>query len=180
MIEWIPVVEDGAVVRVDPEKMILYTAQGEHRVDAANIIPPQAPGLPAVQAGLASDHGWCPIKPATFESTLAAGVHVIGDACIADPMPKAASSATAQARCCAQAIAASLDGHDPPAPLLDSVCYARLTPDSALSIHGRFQLAGAVLEQMPGPEDRSADDPAQEARNADDWYRAIVRDSFGA
>jgi sulfide dehydrogenase [flavocytochrome c] flavoprotein chain len=180
MIEWIPVVEDGAVVRVEPEKMILHTSQGAHRVAVANIIPPQAPGLPAVQAGLASDHGWCPIKPETFESTAVANVHVIGDACIADPMPKAASSANAQAQHCARAIIASLEGHEPPAPQLESVCYGRLTQDSALSIHGRYGLAAGVLKQLPGLEDRDAGSSAQEARNADDWYTSIVRDSFGA
>ena len=96
MIEWIPVVDGGAVVRVATEgKKILYTSHGAHPVDVANIIPPQAPGIAAVQAGLASDHGWCPIDPQTFESLLVAGVHVIGDACIADPMPKAASAANA-------------------------------------------------------------------------------------
>src|ERR1700722_9497880 len=140
MIEWIPVVQDGAVLRVEPEKMTLYTSLGAHRVDVANIIPPQAPGLPAVQAGLASDHGWCPIKPQTFESTTVADMHVIGDACIADPMPKAASSAVAQAKHWGLAITASLDGQEPPPPLLDSVCYSRLTLDRALSIHGRFRL----------------------------------------
>jgi sulfide dehydrogenase [flavocytochrome c] flavoprotein subunit len=179
MIEWIPVVEDGAVVRVEPEKMILHTSRGAHRVDVANIIPPQAPGLPAVRAGLASDHGWCPIKPETFESVIVPEVHVIGDACIADPMPKAASSANTQAKHCALAIIASLEGHEPPAPLLESVCYARLTQDTALSIHGRYRLADGVLEPVPGLEDRSAGSSAEEARNADDWYTSIVRDSFG-
>jgi sulfide dehydrogenase [flavocytochrome c] flavoprotein subunit len=73
MIEWIPVTEDGAVVRVAPAEMTLYTAHAAHRIDVANIIPPQAPGLLALQAGLASDHGWCPINPQTFESQLIGG-----------------------------------------------------------------------------------------------------------
>jgi sulfide dehydrogenase [flavocytochrome c] flavoprotein subunit len=179
MIEWIPVVQNGAVMRVEPEKMALYTSQGVHRVDVANIIPPQAPGLPAVQAGLASDHGWCPIKPASFESTAVANVYVIGDACIADPMPKAASSALAQARHCALAITASVDGHDPPPPVLDSVCYSRLTQDSALSIHGRYRLADGVIQQITGLEDPGAVLSREEARNADDWYMRIVLESFG-
>jgi sulfide dehydrogenase [flavocytochrome c] flavoprotein subunit len=179
MIEWIPVVQDGAVLRVEPEKMTLYTSQGAHRVDVANIIPPQAPGLPAVQAGLASDHGWCPIKPATFESTSVADVHVIGDACVADPMPKAASSAIAQAKQCALAITASLGGHEPPPPLLESVCYSRLTQDSALSIHGRYRLADGVIQQITVPEDPGTVLSSEEARNADDWYMRIVLESFG-
>jgi sulfide dehydrogenase [flavocytochrome c] flavoprotein subunit len=151
-------------------------------VEVANIIPPQAPGLLAVQAGLASDHGWCPIKPETFESTAVADVHVIGDACIADPMPKAASSANTQAMQCALAIVASLAGQEPPAPLLESICYSRLTPDSALSIHGRYRLADGAIRQITGTglEDPGAGRSTQEARNADDWYMRIVRDSFGA
>jgi sulfide dehydrogenase [flavocytochrome c] flavoprotein subunit len=180
MIEWIPVVEDGAVVRVDPVKRVLYTAHGAHRVDVANVIPPQAPGLLAAQAGLASGHGWCPIRPESFESSTIANVHVIGDACIADPMPKAASAANSQGKHCALAIAAAFDGLEPPAPQLESVCYDLLASDSALSIHGRFQLADGVIRQMPGLEDPGIVPSPREARNAVDWYARIVADSFGS
>ena len=83
MIEWIPPAEGGAVMRVDVRTSTLYTASGAHRVALANIIPPQAPGQLALDAGLASGHGWCPVKPASFESELMDNVHVIGDACIA-------------------------------------------------------------------------------------------------
>jgi sulfide dehydrogenase [flavocytochrome c] flavoprotein subunit len=179
MIEWIPIVEDGAVVRVAPAKRVLYTSHSAHRVDVANIIPPQAPGLLAAQAGLASDHGWCPIRPESFESLTIANVHVIGDACIADPMPKAASAANSQGKHCALAIAAAFDGLEPPAPQLESVCYDMLASDSALSIHGRFQLADGVIRQMPGFEDPETAPSRREARNAVDWYESIVADSFG-
>lgn len=178
MIEWIPVTEGGAVVRVAPAQMMLYTALGEHRVDVANVIPPQAPGLLAVQAGLASDHGWCPIKPQTFESQLIPEVHVIGDACIADPMPKSASAANAQARQCALAIVAALAGREPPAAYFESVCYSLLEPGGALSIHGRFDVADAVIRQLPGAQNEAVT-RLQEMRNAERWYRRIVRESFG-
>ena len=98
MIEWIPPTQDGTVVRVDTASMTLYTSNAAHAVAVANVIPPQAPGQIAADAGLASDHGWCPIAPATFESQLVRQVHVIGDACIADAMPKSASAAYSQAR----------------------------------------------------------------------------------
>jgi len=179
MIEWIPVIDGGAVVRVAPAARVLYTSNGAHRVDVANIIPPQAPALLAVHAGLASDHGWCPSRPDTFESPLAAGVHVIGDACIADPMPKSASAAHAQAKQCALAIVAALEGREPPAAQFDSVCYSLLARGSALSIHGRFRAIGGIIRQIPAQDDAGSD-PAQEVRNAEDWYENIVRDSFGA
>ena len=180
MIEWIPVVDGGAVVRVATEvKKTLYTSHGAHPVDVANIIPPQAPGIAAVQAGLASDHGWCPIDPQTFESLLVAGVHVIGDACIADPMPKAASAANAQARQCALAIAAALDGRELAAPLFESVCYSMLARHRALSIHGRFQLADGAIRAVEGSEGPGSAVSEQEARNAEDWYKGLVTESFG-
>lgn len=181
MIEWIPVVDGGAVVRVAVEqgKKILYTSHGAHPVDVANIIPPQAPGIAAVQAGLASDHGWCPINPQTFESLRVAGVHVIGDACIADPMPKAASAANAQARQCALAIAAVVEGREPAAPLFESVCYSMLARHQALSIHGRFQLIDGVIRAVAGSEELGSVGSEQEARNAEDWYKGLVTESFG-
>lgn len=180
MIEWIPVVEGGAVLRVAPAKRILYTSNGEHKVDVASVIPPQAPGALAAQAGVASDHGWCPVNPETFESLMLANVHVIGDACIADPMPKAASAANAQANQCALAIVAALDGNDPPAPVYESVCFSALAHGLALSIHGRFGLANGAIQQMQSQEQADSPSAAQEARNAEDWYKEIVLDSFGA
>jgi NADPH-dependent 2,4-dienoyl-CoA reductase/sulfur reductase-like enzyme len=180
MIEWIPVVEDGAVVRVAPATQVLYTAHGAHRVDVANVIPPQAPGILAVRTALASDHGWCPIKPDTFESAIVENVHVIGDACIADPMPKAASAAVSQAKQCARAIVAALEGADAPPAQFESVCYGMLARGRALSIHGRFLAADGAIVPMPGPEDPGSVRPEQEAHNAEEWYRAIVAASFGS
>jgi NADPH-dependent 2,4-dienoyl-CoA reductase/sulfur reductase-like enzyme len=180
MIDWIPVTEGGAVERVAPEENILYTSHGVHRVDVANIIPPQAPGLLAAHAGLAADHGWCPIEPRTFESLTVPRVHVIGDACIADPMPKAASAANTQAKQCALAITALLEGREPSSPKFESVCYSMLARGIALSIHGRFELADGAIRQLSRPEDAVSVRSAQEAENADRWYENIVIDSFGA
>jgi sulfide dehydrogenase [flavocytochrome c] flavoprotein subunit len=149
------------------------------RADVINIIPPQAPAELAVQAGLASDHGWCPVHAATFESSLVPEVHVIGDACIADPMPKSGSAAHAQAVRCAQAIAASLSGSDIAPSNLDSVCYSLLAADRALSIHGSFDIQENSIRQLPQTAERSLD-PHAEAESAMRWYRSIVRESFGA
>ncbi len=177
VIEWIPVVAGGAVVRVDPDRMTLYTGRGAQRADLINIIPAQAPASIAVQAGLASDHGWCPVDSATFESSLVPHIHVIGDACIADPMPKAASSANAQARQCARAIDAALDGREAAPAVMESVCYSLLAPDRALSIHATFKTRDGVIEALPAA---AGPDPSEqeEAHNAASWYRRIVADSF--
>ena len=178
MIEWISSLDDGAVVAVEPEKGILHTLRGTHRVDVANVIPPQAPAQLAVQAGLASDHGWCPIKAQNFESELVPGVHVIGDACIADPMPKSASAAHAQAVHCAAAIAAFFGGQEASPAAFASVCYSLLAPGRALSIHGQFELVEGAIRQVP-PADSGEPRAEQEARSAEAWYRQIIADSFG-
>ena len=115
MIEWIPPSEGGLITRVAAPERTLYSASGAHRVSVANVIPPQAPGMLALTGGLSSGHGWCPVKAATFESQLIEHVYVIGDACIAGAMPKAASAASSQARQCAAAIVTALGGRQPDA-----------------------------------------------------------------
>jgi len=134
-----------------------------------------------VAAGLASDHGWCPIVPNSFESSLAARIHVIGDACIADPMPKAASAAHAQAEQCALAVAAMLDDREPPPGRFDSVCYSLLSPGRALSIHARFAVEeGAMRSTQIVPGAGADPDLEQEARNAEAWYQKIRVETFGS
>jgi NADPH-dependent 2,4-dienoyl-CoA reductase/sulfur reductase-like enzyme len=179
LIEWIAPTQDGAVVRVDTASMTLYTANAAHRVAVANIIPPQAPGQIAADAGLASEHGWCPIVPRTFESQLVRNVHVIGDACIADAMPKSASAAVSQARQCASAIVALLGGKEVPDPAFDSVCYSMLSPDSALSIPGRFAVQDERIVALELPLGSTGASPgAQQAQDAQRWYRQIRAASF--
>ena len=179
LVEWIPSTEGGAVTAVDARDVSMRTGRGVERVAVANVIPPQAPDQIAVDAGLASGHGWCPVNPATFESTKVARVHVIGDACIADAMPKSASAAVSQARQCAAAIHASLSGHEPPAPEYDSVCYSLTSHDRALSIHGRFHVAdGQIRDAVPAAD--AGNDTGAEAAHAQAWYRDILAASFGA
>jgi sulfide dehydrogenase [flavocytochrome c] flavoprotein subunit len=176
LIEWIAPTQDGAVVRVDTARMTLYTGNAAHAVTVANVIPRQAPGQIAVDAGLASDHGWCPIAPHTFESQSVSHVHVIGDACIADAMPKSASAAYTQARQCARAIASLLREQAVPEPAFESVCYSMLGPQRAISIHGRFGIEDGRIVALESPAASAADAP--QAREARRWYRAIREDSF--
>lgn len=183
IVEWISVVDGGAVVRVDVARSTLYTSNGPRRVAVANVIPPQAPGDLAVAAGLASGHGWCPIDPVTFESQLVPRIHVVGDACIADAMPKSASAACSQALQCAAAIAAVLNEREVPTPAFESVCYSRLAPDDALSIHGRFEVSEREIRAVSARKDSVSDSMrahgSDEVAHADEWYRDIREIAFG-
>jgi sulfide dehydrogenase [flavocytochrome c] flavoprotein chain len=184
LIEWVPMTQDGAVVRVDSASMTLHTASASHRVAVANIIPPQAPGELAPASALASDHGWCPINRLTFESALVPGIHVIGDACIADAMPKSASAAFSQARQCAVAIAALLAERPPPAAMLDSVCYSRLSTDLAIAFRGQFELTdGRIVAREAATAASSSLDrqiATEESVAAARWYTEIRAASFAA
>jgi hypothetical protein len=41
-------------------------------------------------------------------------------------------------------------------------------------------LTDGNIEQLPGPADPDPARSEQEARNAQQWYRSIIADSFGA
>jgi NADPH-dependent 2,4-dienoyl-CoA reductase/sulfur reductase-like enzyme len=183
LVEWIPMTQDGAVERVDAHRLTLYTAAGAHRVAVANVIPPQAPGDLAPAAGLAEDHGWCPVDPLTFESKNVAGIHVIGDACIADDMPKSGSAAVSQARHCAAALQALLAGRDPADAAFDSVCYARVAPGLALAFPGHFTVRDgriAAPEPATAPVMLDLEGAARASAAAEQWYTDIRAEAFAA
>jgi len=106
-------------------------------------------------------------------------VHVIGDACIADAMPKAASAALSQARQCAAAIVASLAGREPPTPAFESVCYSALALDRALAIRLRFRLADGRIEAEANSAEPALPPSAAEHEAAAAWYRDIRAAAFG-
>jgi sulfide dehydrogenase [flavocytochrome c] flavoprotein chain len=180
MIEWIPPGDGGEITRVDARSLTLFSSSGAHKVSVANVIPPQAPAELAPAAGLASAHGWCPVRPQSFESELAPAVHVIGDACIAGAMPKSASAALSQALQCAAAVAAALADREPPAPQLSSVCYSQLAPDAALAMRAHFAVTENDIRQLPAaPGESSAAFDVAQAQEALAWYTQIRTQSFG-
>ena len=180
MIEWIPPTEGGVVTRIVVATRTLYSSSGAHRVSLANIIPPQAPGALAQLHDLSSGHGWCPVNAGTFESVSVPGVHVIGDACIAGAMPKAASAAHSQALQCAAAVAASLTGRPPPPIQLKSVCYSQLSSHTALAIHANFAVIGDHIESVAATtETQDTGATAAHLAEAQTWYDDIRSACFG-
>lgn len=185
VIEWRPVSEDGAVRRVDPESLTLYTEIDQYAVAVANVIPPQAAGEIAERAGLTDATGWCPVDPASFESTRVPGIHVLGDACAAAPMPKSASAANSQAKLCALALAASFAGESAPPASLHNTCYSLCDVDYGISVSMTYRVADGGIVAVAGaggvsPEDAPARQRQAEARYAQGWFESITADSFGA
>ncbi|GJD78241.1 NAD(P)/FAD-dependent oxidoreductase [Methylobacterium gregans] len=184
VLEYVPLAAGGQVSEVDPAAMVVRTDFAEYKADVACIIPPQRAGRIAAQSGCADRSGWCPIDPATFESRLVPGIHVIGDAAIAGAMPKSAFSANAQAKVCAQAVIDLLAGRDPEDPRLINTCWSLVAPGYGISIAGVFRPHDGLLADVPGaggvsPLDAPDTVRAQEAAYAESWYRTITRDVFG-
>lgn len=183
-VEWLGG-EGGQVTAVDRKAGVLHTIFGpvSRKGDVVNLIPPQRAGALAVAADLTDASGWCPVNPATFESTRHAGIHVIGDATIAAPMPKSAYAASSQAKVCAAAIVALLEGERVPEAKLINTCYSLLAEDYAISVAGVYEVVDGRLASVPGsggvsPLERPRPFRAAEAVYARAWYRNILDDSF--
>ena len=183
MIEYRNLDNDGRVVRVDAANMTLHTDFGEEKGDVINFIPPQRAGEIAQASGLADASGWCPVEQATFESTQAAGVHVIGDAAIASPMPKSGFAASTQAKVCAEAIVAILGNQDPASPKFVNTCYSLVAPNYGISVAMVYGYKDGKIVKIDGsgglsPSDANETFREQEADYARGWYDSITQDIF--
>jgi len=184
MIERIPGSESGEVVAVDPATMRVSTAFDDVSADVANIIPPQRASALAREAGLDDGLGWCPVEPLSFESTVAPGVFVIGDAAIAGEMPKSGFSAAQQGTACAAALAARIGGADYAPRKLINTCYSLAAPDWGFSVADVYaQTAGGITAIRPGGGTTrlgaDARTHAAEAEYARSWFDSLTSELWG-
>lgn len=126
---------NNALVSVDVASKTITTEFDKVKADVLNIIPPQRAGKPAQMAQLNNiDKRWCEVDFLTYESRLAANIHVIGDA-VSAALPKSAHMATNQAKICANAIVQLIAGASPdPAPVFANTCYSYVTDKSAMHV----------------------------------------------
>lgn len=183
MIEWRNPSNDGRVSRVESETMTLHTDFDSLKADVVNVVPPQQAGLIAARAGVTNESGWCPINAVNFESPLQAGIHVIGDATIAAPMPKSAFAANAQAKVCAIQVVRMFSELEIEPTTLANTCYSFVTDDKAISVSGVYHNQGGVLASVSGaggisPRQAPDDLQVREALQARDWFETITRETF--
>jgi sulfide dehydrogenase [flavocytochrome c] flavoprotein subunit len=187
LIEWVPAAKQGKVVRVDAANKAVYAGEleDEHKGDVINVIPPQTAGKIAVDAGLTNDKGWCAVDQRTFESANHPGIYVIGDACLAGPMPKSAYAANSQGKVAAAAVVAALQGKEMVEPAYVNTCYSIVGDDFGISVAAvyRFDKAKKEIISVEGsggvsPADASEDDRKREVIYAHSWFKNIVQDMF--
>lgn len=185
LIEWVGLSNDGKVVRVDAAAGEVETEFGTiHKAGVLNVIPPQKAGFIAHAAGVVNESGWVPVRAETFESAQVPGIHVVGDATIAAPMPKSGFSANAQGKVVAAAVVAALGGPASPEPVFANTCYSLVGPDYGISVAGVYRAADGKVVPVEGsgglsPAEADAAYRRREARYTLGWYAAITQDIWG-
>ena len=167
------------------DNSMTVSADVDFKGDVINLIPAQKAGKIAFTADLVDDSGWCPVNQRTFESTKHKDIYVIGDSSVASPLPKSGYSANSEAKVCAAAVIANLNGKDSPEPSFVNTCYSLITPDDAISVAMVYKMAAdgkiATVEGAGGltPADASDAMRKREVGYAHSWFNNITDDVFG-
>ncbi len=185
MIEWRNVEFGGKVISVDAKNKTVKTEDEDVIADVLNYIPDQKAGQLAFDSGLVSGD-WCPINTKTFESKLVKNVYVIGDACVAAPMPKSGFSANSQGKIAALQISrilANMPIVNP--PKLANTCYSLVAPNYGISIAAVYEAQDEKIVDLKdlgagGLSPMSAEEGIriQEAEYAVGWYKNQMSDIF--
>lgn len=186
MIEWVGASEGGRIAQIDVAARTLETEIGDkHKGDVVNFIPPQKAGDLVHKAGLTNTDGWCPVNQRSFESSIQAGIYIIGDASVAGKMPKSGFAANSQGKVCAAAVVTSIHGTTMPEPSYVNTCYSLVTPDYGISVAAVYRYSkeeGIYKVKGSGgvsPMEADMEYRQKEARYAVGWYDSITSDAFG-
>ncbi|HRE12656.1 MAG TPA: FAD/NAD(P)-binding oxidoreductase [Usitatibacteraceae bacterium] len=178
VIEYVP---NAAVERVDTAQRKVFTSLGEFGGDVLNVIPTNVgPGLLS-SLGLASaPNGFAGVDVLSYESNVARGIHVIGDAS-ATTQPKAGHIGNQEAKVCADAILRTLAGGSPdPAPVTNSSCYSPITASTASFLTAVFGYdpATRTMKVVPGATGEALSASKDHYEDMFVWFRTLMRDSF--
>jgi sulfite dehydrogenase len=120
--------------------------------DVLNVVPPQRAGDIAFKAGLVTaNNRWCGVDWRTMESLAVKGVHVLGDATLSAPlMPKSGSMANQQAKVCAAAVVAMINGQEPDSdPRIVNTCYSFVSDNEVVHVASVHQLNASKKTFVP-------------------------------
>jgi sulfide dehydrogenase [flavocytochrome c] flavoprotein subunit len=154
------------------------------RADVLNVIPPQRAGDVARSAGLLNiNNRWVGVNWQTMESSVAPGIHVLGDATFPAPlMPKSGHMANQHGKVAAAAIIQLLKGQPVnPTPVVMNTCYSFVTARDVIhvaSVH-QYDAADKTFKTVPGSGGVSAAANQIEGRYALSWAQNIWDDMLG-
>ncbi len=125
------------VVGIDEKTMTVKLEFDNVRGDVLNVVPPQRSGEIAAKAGLVTHNDrWCDVDWMTCESKAVKNVHVLGDSTLSAPgMPKSGHMANQQAKVCAAAVIALMNGQAPnPYPVVTNTCYSFVSESEVVHV----------------------------------------------
>lgn len=183
MLSWVRGKDGGRTLKIDAKQMRIETEGEVIQADVINVIPPMKAGAVAAILGLTDSSGFCPVNRRDFSSTQVPNVHVIGDASIADAMPKSGFSANTQAKVVARAIVESLAGRPAPEPLWENTCYALAGKDYGLFVADVFKIVDGKIARINGqarylPLNATPAQIKLGARYQQAWLRTFTADCF--
>ena len=150
MIEYRP---NSKAVDVDVRANAVKLEFGDVRGDVLNVLPPMKAGNIAAPF-ITVNRRWCEVEWLAYEAKAARGAHILGDSILPAPlMPKSATMANAQAKVCAEAIVALVNGLPPnPSPTLVNTCYSMVSDKLAIhvsSVH-KYDEGERTMKTVPG------------------------------
>jgi sulfide dehydrogenase [flavocytochrome c] flavoprotein chain len=168
-------------VQTAGSQMVAKLEFDDVKADVLNVIPPQRGGDLARSAGLLNMNArWAGVNWLSMESTVAPGVHVLGDATMSAPaMPKSGHMANQHAKVAAAAIIQLLQGQPVnPAPVVMNTCYSFVTASDVIhvaSVH-QYDNTDKTFKTVPGSGGVSSAANALEGRYALSWASNIWHD----
>jgi sulfide dehydrogenase [flavocytochrome c] flavoprotein subunit len=172
------------VVDVDASaRTIQFEFESAIQADVLNVIPAMQAGDIAVKTGLATvNKRWCDVDFLTFESKVAAHIHVLGDAVqAASAMPKSGHMANQHGKTCAAAVVALLTGKAVnPQPIYTNTCYSFVSDKDVIhvaSVHA-YDAEKKTMLPVAGSGGLSAAANELEGQYAQAWARNIWADTL--
>jgi NADPH-dependent 2,4-dienoyl-CoA reductase/sulfur reductase-like enzyme len=177
-------VPNAAVTSIDTTqpRIRVNTTFGPFDGDVVNAIPPQRAGKIVLDSGLANagTGRWAGVNAATFESTAAAGVHVIGDSCSAG-IPKAGHIGNQEGKTAADAILRAFRGLAPDTDLVvNSACFSPITASTASWLTAVYQYdATAGGYKIVGTAPSEATSPTSDNYSEmNKWFATLMGETF--
>lgn len=179
VVQYVP---NAAITAVDAGTRTVQTTQGSFRGQALNVIPTNVgPALlRTVGVGNAA-RGFAGVNVLDYQSTAAAGIHVIGDAC-ATTQPKAGHIGNQEAKVCADAILRSFGGQAAdPSPVTNSACYSPITLKTASWLTAVYAYDPQTMTMKPvgGATGEAERDTQEHFKDMYTWIRTLMADSYG-
>jgi NADH dehydrogenase FAD-containing subunit len=172
---------NAVIDSIDASTMTVHSSVGSIKAGVINAIPPHRAGRVVTDAGLADQGGrWASVNQLSYESKLAAGIHVIGDSA-GTAQPKAGHIGNQLGKVCADAIVRAFGGLAPdPAPVTNSACYSPITMESASWLTAVFAYDQATQSMAAVPDSfrEAASRTTDGFSKMNKWFTALMTETF--